>query len=400
MKKKIFVVTYGGGHANIIAKLYPKLIERFEVVILALTTAEEVLNNANIPYKTLEDYIYDIDQGDNLVEIGKKFINQKKIDYVRLGLKKSSIYYGCCLRDYVTEFGKADLDELYIKQGRMIFLPIKTVEIILKLEKPDAVVTTNSPRFERAAIFASRKLGILNFSIEDLLGNSRNFSIKDPETSYYGDYVFVINNFVKNILTLKNIRAIEVVPIGQPAFEYINELNINTDKVKKDLKIPDGKLVVCWASHESKDEKYIFEELVNIFMNQKDKLLIVKPHPNENIDFMTKVFSNYNTESIIIVDNFDFKTVLSISDVVLTQYSTCGLEAIMSGKPLIVLNPAKRIFAESYNNLKLASEVTDMKKLIENIGMTLNSERVKFEVPSNSSENIAIFIENILKLKK
>ena len=56
--KKVFIPSYGGGHANIMKLLYPLLKKSFDVEILALTLADDIYNNAAIPHNTIKDYLH------------------------------------------------------------------------------------------------------------------------------------------------------------------------------------------------------------------------------------------------------------------------------------------------------------------------------------------------------
>ena len=56
--KKIQIVTYGGGHANIIRFLVPALSELYDIQILARTVAFKIFDNANILYKKLIQLIF------------------------------------------------------------------------------------------------------------------------------------------------------------------------------------------------------------------------------------------------------------------------------------------------------------------------------------------------------
>ena len=57
--RKIFFVTYGGGHANIVKEIYKKIKDYrdLEIKILALTVAGKIFDKENIPYTKLSNYL-------------------------------------------------------------------------------------------------------------------------------------------------------------------------------------------------------------------------------------------------------------------------------------------------------------------------------------------------------
>ena len=395
MKKKIFIPVYGGGHCKLIISLYDSLIRKFDVTILALTLAEEYLSNHEIPYKTLKDYLEYIDLGDKIVQLGDQFIKENNIDYERIGLYNSSIYYGCNIRDYILKYGEDDIVDSYGKQNRLIFLPINTMEAILKIENPDAVLTTNSPRFERASILAAKNLGITNYSIEDLLGNSRVFSLKDTNTDYYGDYIFVLNNFVRENLINQGVKAKKIVVSGLPTFDNLKNHYTDIFNFKQRYGIDLNKKIITWASHVSEDEIYIFEELLKVFTLNNEYLLIIKPHPNENYSYMEKMLAKIHTNSIRLIENCDIRDLINISELLLTQYSTCGLEALFMQTPVIVLNPFDKKYDTDYSSLNIASKCQDLSKILINIEEK-KQYHLNFEVINNSINNMINFIDNTI----
>lgn len=411
---KLLIVVYGGGHVNIIVELYKELSKKFDVTIIALTSAKFVLNKMKIPHKDLRYYYEELENTKDILGIGNRFITKHLIDYSKLGYEDSILYYGFNVRDYIFAYGENDLDDLYDKYGRSIFLPLHTMNMIIDFEKPDAVLTTNSPRFERAALLVSREKNIPNFSIEDLFGQSRLHSVKEMGLlrNYYGDYIFVMNDMVKDSILKKGIQAKEIISSGQPAFQGILEEKENpssNDDILTEigLSIFNDKKIVLYASQQTEHRKLIFEDLVSCFSQSSNKILVIKPHPNEDVEFMKDAISLLPYKNILIITNTEIRKLIKIADVVITQFSTCGLEAILMDKPVIVLKPNFTTYELDYAELGLAFELEDIKKIETLVDLIINNQNdefkkvyeniLKFKMSVNSSEIISNYIYEKIK---
>ena len=216
--KKIFMTCYGGGHAEIIKEVYKNLINinDIEITILALTTSKYKFEQEKIPYKLISDY-YDKKKDKNIYELGKQFCLENKIDTL-IGEEETYLYHGYALYELERSHNKNEIIQAFEELGRIIFLPIQFMERVLKNENPNLVVTTNSPRYEKATLIAAKNLNITSLSIEDLFGKD------GPETTVvlekffhdqiyqkvYGDYVCVLSEITKKNLDYKKISKVYI----------------------------------------------------------------------------------------------------------------------------------------------------------------------------------------------
>src|SRR5690606_24899318 len=66
--------------------------------------------------------------------------------------------------------GVDEAARLFAEHGRQAFLPLRILEKIIDTLQPDAVVATNSPRAEQAAILTAHQRGLPTLVIDDLFG--------------------------------------------------------------------------------------------------------------------------------------------------------------------------------------------------------------------------------------
>ena len=156
--KKIFMTCYGGGHAEIIKEVYKNLINipDIEITILALTTSKYKFEQERIPYKVITDY-YNKEEDEEIYKLGKEFCIKNNID-TSIGEDETYLYHGYPLFEQEKKYGKKKVEEGFKKYGRGIFLPLQFMKKILQLEEPNLVVTTNSPRYEKAALIVAKSL--------------------------------------------------------------------------------------------------------------------------------------------------------------------------------------------------------------------------------------------------
>ncbi|MBK9444443.1 MAG: hypothetical protein IPN53_25505 [Comamonadaceae bacterium] len=121
--------------------------------------------------------------------------------------------------DLIHDSGRQEAEDAFARLGRQSFLPLRTLERILRSVKPDLVVATNAPRAERAALMGARKLGIPSVCLVDLFAIDEVKWIGEPD---YADYVCVLNDSVRQFLVAAGRSEDQVVVTGNPGFDAIN----------------------------------------------------------------------------------------------------------------------------------------------------------------------------------
>ena len=368
MVKKVLMVCYGGGHVRIINNIYRilKQEKNIKIVILALTKAQEFLEEKKVEYMTLKKYNKIIGDA-NYINLGKKIIRKLGENYVD---EESILYYFHGTIDLIKEFGENKVIEGYKKFGRRVFLPLSFIEKVIEYEKPDLVLTTNSPRTEKAALIVANKKGIPTISIEDLLGvfNKENKKIEKFFNSElykesFGNTICVLSEIAKKNIEKRTKGNVFIS--GNPNFDTIfehNQSNYFSDTSK----------TLCYLSQSTEDNLKIFKILLESLETKIIDRLIIKLHPNEKKEKYYKLNSKYNN-----IAEFEENLYLAIlkSDIVLTEYSTAGIEAILLGKHVI----------SKKNNI---------------VNFELLGERLVFRDIFEITEKIKYFFKNRIYIKK
>ncbi|WP_454442990.1 hypothetical protein, partial [Vibrio bathopelagicus] len=151
----------------------------------------------------------------------------------------------------------------------------------------------------------------------------------------------------------------------------------------------------------------VLDVLVNFVTKKTTVLLLVKPHPSANIDVVNAMMRSITLENVIFLtreDNVNYA--LALSDIVITKYSTIGIEAMKCDSLVISYQLAKtntfKLYGDEGNYVySLAQLEKELKTTIENSEYrNLKLKKQKQFYNSNFSEKInhTIVKDNLLKL--
>lgn len=390
MKKKIIYVCYGGGHANIVAAIYKKMANNSQIkqIVVALTTARNTFIQEGIPYISFLDLAA---ATPNAQSIGKK-LTDSQYQHPEVPIEESIAYMGLSYLDLVHEYGEIEASNMFAKNGRKAFFPKQTFIDLFNAQQPDLVITTNSPRAEKAAIEAAALLQIKSLCIVDLFNESNLRSALS--TPGYGSKICVINDYAKEVLISAGRPKDEIVITGNPAFdnltnpEYISAADLY--KKKHDLT---NQTTVLWARSVLPEDTAFADEieqrLINYALDHSEVNLIIRPHPNEPPRLVPKA------RNIILNTQEDaLAKVLHASDIVCTLYSTVAVEAFLVGKKVIQMTNTNLF--KSFNCVKagIAEGASSIEELLGKIKtISLDEKRSQSAIINNNAANK---IENVI----
>ena len=338
-KPQILFIAYGGGH---IAMLLPvielTLKASFDVKVIAMTTARKVAADAGLEPIGFAD-LYEF-AAPNAAEYGAQLCAGMIADGP-VSLDESIAYHGINFAELVEDFGQAEASYLYKQHGRHAFLPKRFFTRVLAHLKPDVVVSTNSPRSERAAIEASRKLSIPALCAVDLFALQE---VKWIGEKGYADKVCVLNESVRSMLISRGRKPEEVVVTGNPVFEkHVTRVaRIGGASMKQERGWTGDKRTILWASQEEPaihpfngatgDPRLprLIEEQLRQFVEKHDGWrLVIRYHPSEKISFVPSRNVDFSPRD----EKLEY--LLNAVDLVVVTASTVGLEAAILGLPVI-----------------------------------------------------------------
>lgn len=370
-EKHLFFCCYGGGHVNMLLPIIQKAqLEGYKTTVLGLTTAHKTLSQYNISYIGFKDLLQYEDDPNYILALGGKLTQGKT--HPDIPQLETDAYHGLSYRDLLLQYGEEEAEEIYAKKNRIAFYPLYTLTKLLRNIQPDCVISTNSPRAERASVVAASSLGIKSLCIVDLFPTIAVQWLKQPE---FATYICVLHPMVKNFILEKGGQDEHIKVTGNTAFD---SLSLEPDpRIMKDIKqrhsLTDNQKVILWASQPEPEyypytdsygnpnlPRQVDKHLIDLLEEHTDWHVIIRPHPSEQVDL-----SKYNMLSrVSISDNKDhLHTLLHICDVIVTFSSTVGLEAKLIGKPVISIMQSVHASSSVLKKFSIAHEVHSLEDL-------------------------------------
>lgn len=285
---------------------------------------------------------------------------------------ESVAYLGLSYRELELGLGERGAQDRFAAEGRRAFLPVETTGRLIDRLDPDIVVATNSPRAERAMIEAAGRRSIPSLALGDLFLNSE---WPWMARNGYATRVGVMAEWVKRHLIEKGRAPEDIVVTGNPAFDRI--VSPDARDAGKCLRQALGwqdNLVIALAlplvrAEDPRLSAYgdYVGELEHFCRQAPDARVIIRPHPNQPLqDFEMPPDFRFSGR------DEDFYAVLWASDIVVTAFSTVGLEAALAGRQVVTIGADGTV---PYGELGLSTEIADVREL----GQAL--DRVRRERP-------------------
>lgn len=377
---KILFVTYGGGHADIVARILRELTgldANIKPVVLSLTTATARLRDANVILRQCLDYI-PIEGYEDALEIGAEIAESFWDPSSGVSWKETCAYIGVSMCDLQADKGRDQARALFQKNGRRAFLPIHFLDKVLSVEQPDIVVTTCHVRMERAAVLAAKARGITTVRIEDLFGFSLlNLENQDANElislEEWPDKVVVINRLVREDFVKLGFPSERLFPFGQPVIsDWYKEYE--AAEVPEVLKHKmQGRPLITHIAPARRDVLYSqVEELVDLARLRQDWLFCIKLHPSVGAEEFKSQAPTMSGNMIVLAQEVPIVNIVKATDVALTFRSTAGLLCIHSGTPLIVWDETGEPMEMPYVDLGAATLVSSNMRLEETIESMLS----------------------------
>lgn len=135
---------------------------------------------------------------------------------------------------------------------------------------------------------------------------------------------------------------------GQPRFDRIVALTgyDSRSEICNVLAIPDKAPLLVFASQNifrrEEQHRALLQSFADVLASIPEARLVVKLHPAEHPFLWNRAQAALGLQRLRIVKDIDLYRLLAASDVVMTVFSTVALEALLLGKPLVILTHLER----------------------------------------------------------
>ena len=242
-------------------------------------------------------------------------------------------------------------------------------------------VDENGPRI-KSVLDAARQnkiktLGIQHGSIHPL-HPSYMFTPSDRKRKIVPDITLVWGAYWKRLLIEKGNYPEDSIKItGQIRTDIIPRL-LSAYTNDPELN-PENKRIIMFASQFQRDEKLRRQAALDCFesvRDMEDALLLVKLHPSEKNEkeYYHHLAGEVSCSNYKVLYDYELYKLISISDVVITSFSTVGAEAVYFHKPLVIHDPLRQDL-QGYHRQGVAFQATNAGELRQLIRDILAGER-------------------------
>lgn len=403
---RIMFVTYGAGHADIVANLLPAFKEQGlpEPVVLALTTAPLRLAQSACVLRRCTDYL-PMEGYEHAAARGGDLARGLWSEGSDVSWEETCAYLGVSMCDLEAEEGLDQAQKSYEDMGRKAFCPVRFMKRVLERERPDIVVTTCHVRMERAAVIAARNLGIRSVLIEDLLGYSLlgvypygKMGNLIPACEQ-PDMVVVMNVAVKEIIVRNGFPARRVTPLGQPVFSEWKAQYLSATPTDIFKGVAEAKPVVCYMTTPREDIiQSQSEKWIALACRRPDINFVIKLHPSTAEKVYRKQYGPF-PENLRVLSEDLALNVVKASDLVVLFRSTVGVLCRMTSTPMIVWDTTREDEVLPYvtsGAAEIAYDDTDLEPLIDRMLKATSSGRPPphslFDISDDAARQIASWL--------
>ncbi len=346
------------------------------VHFLALTTAYEKARHSRLQVWQARDLVADGEE--EILDLGSEIAGEVP-DHGPVSAQETYAYHGLGFHDLITQLGREKAEARYRERGRVAFEHGELARRIIAQVRPDIVLTTNSPRAEKAIIDTAQLQGIPAVVLNDTLASESNHWLHDPD---YADRICVLSGPVRDVLIRSGHNPSKIVVTGNPAFASAAEL-----RKDRAASSGSGSRRVLYASQplpaeDAEHKQRVITELHRIAAKREDLELRVRLHPNEQ--------ARAAAGPTLAED-------LLAADIVITHGSTVGIEAALAGIPVVLQmgsQIARQCRFEEYGIAMANEDVTELEMAIDRaLALGVASQ---FSMPANSLGNVAAVLEEMI----
>ena len=276
----------------------------------------------------------------------KKEIKQNLADIYTGGkLKELYQYDGIDIYDIMRE----ELDFISKTMPNVISDILCLSESIITKEKPKIVVVNSEFDFYgKGLMAAARKKDVKSVALKFGEVVEEGFCDVTPNIDILPDYKCVDSQKTKDSLVKKfSYPKDRILIVGEPRYDALVRNDWNREGFFKELGLKSGLKTISiidegWRMRECQHKA--IKVIAGLMKRQNDIQMIIKVHPSEKkrmVKFYWGILKNFDSDvrkRVRIIKDFNTSKILFFSNIVVTVFSTVAMEAIISNKPLILIN--------------------------------------------------------------
>ena len=336
------------------------------IVVLPLLTAKDQFKDKEYTKLDLWSYLTDSEL-DEATNIGGQILADHHSPHSGIDEAESLLYLGLSYMDSERFYGSANWKEKYSMYGRQAFTPVNTMRSIFREIQPSKLITTNSPRAERAAQTVAAEKGIPSVIFTDLFSGVPYYQMQATYINFLNSEAFkIINGF-----GLVEIEKVIPKFFGNPLlirmfqeFKASSDGCLHTSGSSKVLHIDTHSYLDCNAKKSvfrSVDEMEAEIRLLQRLFNNQGLELIWRPHPAQLSDELLSRLQNRVTIDLTPLEKLDVRDYKFVTG----RNSTALLELLLQGAKVIQIDPGTHLDMPLLTMGLATGRICTYKKLLE-----------------------------------
>ena len=395
------LASYGGGHVQIISELARAFTERGDDPdVVGFTTAHAELRRQGIAARSVSSLL-DPAADVEWLALAEEFIGGAT--HPDIPPEDTRAYFALGLRDLAQAMGREAALARVRESGRTAFEPVGVMRRHLRGTRPDIVITTTSPRFECALQKAARLEGIPGLAVGDLFLVKERAWILQPG---YAPHLAVLSGEVARALAADGFAESGLRVTGNPAFDRLAPSPgdaARRDALRARLGLGDRTVILFPAPGaqvsmisrpflELADVITAFEQLC---LADPRYAYLIRQHPNRPMTLPEGARHGMLDDGSLLGP----EDAILVSDIVCVEASTMGLQAALTGKPVICIGFADYVL---YPTFGLGQSVADMDEAVAIMRAGQADAAAGFEMPplGDAAANVLAYVDEILSQHK
>ena len=302
------------------------------------------------------------------------------------------VYLGSGFLDLIARHGEFEAIKRYKKVGRKAFDPAITAREIIEICGCDVLVTTNSPRMERALVRAARSLQKHSVVVVDSFASIERVWLSEPSNA---DCVCVFHQSVKEALISDGRPESDVIVTGNPVFDSLADVVLperQTDKPHV-LYLSQNEARIDQDNHPI-DPDALPRDVINCLLmgvQNNQRAAEVRFHPNQGDRIRREVNCLLDRSK-----SRSLEATLADADVVITASSTAGIQAQLLGLPLVKIGWSIRNGLVPFDQLGPTWEAQNSDQSLPKIQEAARADRfLKASTLGNATSAVVEQIEHL-----
>jgi UDP-N-acetylglucosamine 2-epimerase len=271
------------------------------------------------------------------------------------------------------------------------------VEEIIKEEKPSLIViVSETPSWARAITMITKRDGIPSLLMQEGLHTEKDRRLRVKNV----DVIASWGEAFKQILLRRGIEPERIVVTGNPEYdELANSLERNRDmikeKIQRKLRLNDTVKIVLYTptpeeTGPTRQEQHFMEKkIIESVSELQNVCVIFRMHPlsERGTEIENFILKNEKYQKVVrVVIDISTHELLFLCDLLIAEYTTAAIDAMVLKKPVIMCNFTGREDVVDYAKMGGALGIYDPRDLKEAIHKILTDKAERDRLIRKSQE--------------